>query len=79
MKSKLYTIDDCVICKRVKGLIIAQNLQIEIINANEFQIEVLREKGLRNFPVLKIDEEKYLSGKEAGEYLATNLERLKKK
>jgi glutaredoxin len=79
MKSKLYTIDDCVICKRVKGLIIAQNLQIEIINANEFQIEVLREKGLRSFPVLKIDEEKYLSGKEAGEYLATNLERLKKK
>lgn len=79
MKIKMYTIENCIICMRVKQLIISQNLQIEIIHANEFHIEVLRKKGLRTFPVLKIDEEKYLSGKAAGEYLAINIEELRKK
>ena len=35
--------------------------------------------NIRSFPVLIISEEKYVSGKAAGEYLAANLERLKKK
>ena len=76
---KLYTTIGCIKCNRVKQLIESQNLQIEVIQTNESDIEYFRKKGIRSFPVLIISEENYVSGKAAGEYLATNLERLKKK
>lgn len=79
MKIKLYTIKDCVLCSRVKKLIESQNLQIEVIQANEFDIESFVQKGIRSFPVLQLDDKKYICGKEAGEYLATNLQKFKKK
>mgnify|MGYP000849326637 FL=1 len=76
---KLYTTKGCIICNRVKQLIESQNLQIEVIQANELEIESFRKQGIRSFPVLKLNEQKYICGKEVGEYLATNLNELLKK
>ena len=76
---KLYTTKGCIICNRVKQLIESQNLQIEVIQANELEIESFRKQGIRSFPVLKLNEQKYICGKEVGEYLAANLNELLKK
>ena len=75
---KLYTTKGCIICNRVKQLIESQNLQIEVIQANELEIESFRKQGIRSFPVLKLNEQKYICGKEVGEYLAANLNELLK-
>ena len=76
---KLYTTKGCIVCQRVKSLIESQQLNVEVIEAEDEEIVKFREMNIRSFPVLIISEEKYVSGKAAGEYLAANLERLKKK
>lgn len=76
---KLYTTKSCIVCEKVKRLIKSQQLDVEIIEAEDKEIAKFREMNIRSFPVLIISEEKYVSGKAAGEYLAANLERLKKK
>lgn len=79
MKIKMYVTKDCIICSRAKHLVESQDLEIEVIQANEFHVEVFREKGLRSFPILELDNKKYICGKETGEYLAMNIEELRKK
>lgn len=76
---KLYTTKSCIVCERVKRLIKSQQLDVEITEAQESDILKFREMNIRNFPVLKIDEEKHVSGEAVGEYIATNLQKLKKK
>lgn len=76
---KLYTTKGCILCERVKILIISQKLDVEMIQANESDIEYFRKKGIRSFPILKIDERKYISGSNVGNYIAMNIEELRKK
>ena len=78
MKIKLYTTKNCIVCERTKSLIKLQNLDIEMIQANESDIEYFRKKGIRSFPVLKINEE-YICGMDVGNYIAMNIETLKRK
>lgn len=76
---KLYTTGSCIICERVKRLIASQQLNVELVESQENDIIKFRKMKIRSFPVLIISEENYISGKEVAEYLANNLERLKKK
>lgn len=76
---KLYTTKSCTLCQKAKKLIESQQLNVEIVEAQENDIIKFREMNIRSFPILRISEKNYLTGKEVGEYLAINVEELKKK
>ena len=79
MKIKLYTTKGCILCEKAKKIIKAQELDVEVIESQENDILKFRKMGIRSFPVIVISEEKYVNGKAAGEYLAMNIEELRKK
>ena len=77
---KLYTTNDCGICALAKNLIKSQNLKIQVIHAESDQIDYLRKNKVHTFPALEIDageKIEFISGKDVGEYLAFNLEKIK--
>ncbi len=76
---KLYTTKSCPLCEKVKRLIESQRLNVEVVEAQENDILKFREMNIRSFPILRISEKNYLTGKEVGEYIAINVEELKKK
>ena len=76
---KLYTTNDCGICALAKNLIKSQNLKIQVIHAESDQIDYLRKNKVHTFPALEIDageKIEFISGKDVGEYLAFNLEKI---
>ena len=76
---KLYTTKGCIVCQRVKSLIESQQLNIEVIEAEDRDIISFREMNIRTFPILLINQEKYIHGMEVGHYLSMNIEELRKK
>ena len=77
---KLYTTKGCTNCNLSKSLINSQKLEIEIVEAQEKEVEYLGKNNIATFPVLEIksgEKVEFISGKDVGEYLASNLERFK--
>lgn len=74
---KLYTTRNCVVCERVKKLIKSQQLNIEVIEAEENDIIKFREMNIRSFPVLKLNEKEYVNGLNVGNYIAMHIEDLR--
>lgn len=80
MQYMCYTTTNCGVCNMVKHLINAQNLKISIKESDENDVEYLIKNKISNFPVLLIksgEKVKFISGKEAGEYIASNLQKFK--
>ena len=76
----LYTTKNCGICNMVKHLISAQNLKIIIRESDENDIQYLIKNKISNFPVLQIkagEKVEFIFGKDAGEYIASNLQKFK--
>ena len=76
----LYTTKNCGICNMVKHLISAKNLKIIIKESDENDIQYLIKNKISNFPVLQIkagEKVEFIFGKDAGEYIASNLQRFK--
>lgn len=76
----LYTTRACSICNMVKNLISSQNLKIIIKESDEKDVQYLIKNKISNFPVLLIksgEKVKFISGKEAGEYIVSNLQKFK--
>lgn len=76
----LYTTKNCGICNMVKHLISANNLKIIIKESDENDIQYLIKNKISNFPVLQIkagEKVEFIFGKDAGEYIASNLQRFK--
>ena len=64
----------------LKSLIKSQRLRIEIVEAQEKEVEYLEKNNISAFPVLEInagEKVEFVFGKEAGEYLASNLQKFK--
>ena len=76
---KLYTTKSCIVCEKVKRLIKSQQLDVEIIEAEDKEIAKFREMNIRSFPILLINQEKYIHGMEVGHYISMNIETLKRK
>ena len=76
---KLYTTKSCIVCEKAKRLIKSQQLDVEIIEAEDKEIAKFREMNIRSFPILLINQEKYIHGMEVGNYIAMNIEELRKK
>lgn len=76
---KLYTTKGCIVCEKVKRLIKSQQLDVEIIEAEDKEIAKFREMNIRSFPILLINQEKYIHGMEVGHYISMNIETLKRK
>lgn len=76
---KLYTTKGCIVCQRVKSLIESQQLNVEVIEAEDEEIVKFREMNIRSFPILLINQEKYIHGMEVGHYISMNIETLKRK
>ena len=76
---KLYTTRNCVVCERVKKLIKSQQLNVEVIEAEDRDIVNFREMNIRSFPVLKLNEKEYICGMDVGNYIAMYIEDLKRK
>ena len=77
---KLYTTKNCTNCMFLKSLIKSQRLRIEIVEAQEKEVEYLKKNNISAFPVLEInagEKVEFVFGKEAGEYLASNLQKFK--
>lgn len=78
---KLYKINDCGICALVKNLIKSQNLKIQVIRVeSDQQIDYLRKNNIHSFPVLEIragEKTEFITGSEAGAYIASNMSRFK--
>lgn len=80
MQYMCYTTTNCGVCNMVKNLISSQNLKISIKESDENDVEYLIKNKISNFPVLLIksgEKVKFISGKEAGEYIASNLQKFK--
>ena len=80
IKYTLYTTKGCTNCNLSKSLINSQKLRIEIVEAQEKEILYLEKNNIATFPVLEIksgEKVEFISGKEAGEFIASNLEKLK--
>ena len=76
----LYTTKNCGICNMVKNLISSQYLKIKNIEATEKEVLYLQKNNIGTFPVLELKAGKksqFISGKDVGEYLASNLEKFK--
>ena len=76
----LYTTKNCGICNMVKHLISANNLKIIIKESDENDIQYLIKNKISNFPVLQIkagEKVEFIFGKDAGEYIASNLQKFK--
>ena len=76
---KLYTTKGCIVCQRVKSLIESQQLNVEVIEAEDEEIVKFREMNIRSFPILLINQEKDIHGMEVGHYISMNIETLKRK
>ena len=74
MSFKLYTINNCINCNRVKSLIESQQLNIEVIEAEDKEIVKFREMNIRSFPVLMLNENEYIYGINVGHHIAMHLE-----
>lgn len=77
---KLYTTKNCTNCNLSKILINSQKLGIEIVDSQEEEVEYLKKNEMFTFPVLEIksgEKVEFISGKDVGEYIASNLEQLK--
>ena len=77
---KLYTTKGCTNCNLSKSLINSQKLRIEIVEAQEKEVLYLEKNNIATFPVLEIksgEKVEFISGKDVGEYLASNLEKFK--
>ena len=64
----------------LKSLINSQRLRIEIVEAQEKHISYLQKNNISSFPVLELkagEKVEFVFGKDAGEYLASNLEYFK--
>ena len=80
MQYMCYTTTNCGVCNMVKNLISSQNLKISIKESDENDVEYLIKNKISNFPVLLIksgEKVKFISGKGAGEYIASNLQKFK--
>ena len=81
IKYFLYTTNDCGICALAKNLIKSQNLKIQVIHAeSEQQIEYLRKNNVHSFPALEIkagEKTEFITGSEAGAYIASNMSKFK--
>ena len=76
----LYTTKNCGICNMVKHLINSKNLKISIKESDENDIQYLIKNKISNFPVLQIkagEKVEFIFGKDAGEYIASNLQNFK--
>lgn len=76
----LYTTKNCGMCNMVKNLISSQYLKIKNIEATEKEVLYLQKNDIGTFPVLELKAGKksqFISGKDVGEYLASNLEKFK--
>ena len=76
----LYTTTSCTICNMLKNLISSQNLKISIKESDEKDVQYLIKNKISNFPVLQIKAEEkveFIFGKDAGEYIASNLQKFK--
>lgn len=76
---RLYTTKSCILCQKAKKLIESQQLNVEIVEAQENDIIKFREMNIRSFPVIEIDKKKYIYGVDAAHYIAMNIETLKRK
>ena len=77
---KLYTTKNCTNCVFLKSLINSQKLRIEIVEAQEKHISYLQKNNIAAFPVLEIkagQKLEFIFGKDAGEYIASNLQKFK--
>lgn len=80
IKYTLYTTKGCTNCNLSKSLINSQKLRIEIVEAQEKEVLYLEKNNIATFPVLEIksgEKVEFISGKDVGEYLASNLEKFK--
>ena len=80
MEYKLYTTKGCTNCNLSKSLINSQKLNIEIVEAQETELEYLKKNKIATFPVLETksgEKKEFISGKDVGEYIASNLEKFK--
>ena len=76
----LYTTTSCTICNMLKNLISSQNLKISIKESDEKDVQYLIKNKISNFQVLQIKAEEkveFIFGKDAGEYIASNLQKFK--
>lgn len=71
---QLYTTRSCIICERVQKLIKSQQLNVEVIEAEDRDIISFREMNIRSFPVLKLNENEYIYGVSVGNYIAMHIE-----
>lgn len=74
---KLYTTRNCVVCERVKKLIESQQLNVEVIEAEDKEIVKFREMNIRSFPILQINENEYIYGLNVGNHIAMHIEDLR--
>lgn len=63
----------------VKSLIESQQLNVEVIEAEDKDIINFREMNIKSFPILQINENEYIYGMDVGNYIAMHIEDLKKK
>lgn len=71
---KLYTTKSCIVCQRVKSLIESQQLNVEVIEAEDKEIVKFREMNITSFPVLMLNENEYIYGINVGHHIAMHLE-----
>lgn len=77
---KLYTTKGCTNCNLSKSLINSQKLKIKILEAQEKELDYLMKNNVGKFPALEIiagEKSQFISGKEVGEFIASNLEKFK--
>ena len=77
---KLYTTKNCTNCNLAKSLINSQKLRIKILEAQEKELNYLMKNNIGKFPVLEIiagEKSQFISGKDVGEFIASNLEKFK--
>ena len=61
-------------------MINSQKLRIEIVEAQEKEVLYLEKNNIATFPVLEIiagEKSQFISGKEVGQFIASNLEKFK--
>ena len=63
----------------VKSLIESQQLNVEVIEAEDKDIINFREMNIKSFPILQINENEYIYVMDVGNYIAMHIEDLKKK
>ena len=76
----LYTTKNCGICNMVKHLINSKNLKISIKESDENDLDYLTKNKVSTFPALELksgEKKEFISGKEVGEFIASNLEKFK--